>query len=210
MNDSIDSCAKSQLDPIQFIGTFDSDIDFKLKEYNLSVSPLVPKMRRGELGCFISHYELWKQCAELNCPILILEHDVEMKMPLPSNLQFNELLNLDYCSTLRKDIEKYKKCMVSADSNVSIEPIFPNVKLPAITWKSAKTYHVVGAHAYCINPVGAKKLISATHTYGIMPADVHINLHYVNIEITKPSIFRTCDYMLNTRNRVKHSSTKKG
>lgn len=124
MNDSIDSCAKSQLDPIQFIGTFDSDIDLKLKEYNLSVSPLVPKMRRGELGCFISHYELWKQCAELNCPILILEHDVEMKMPLPSNLQFNELLNLDYCSTLRKDIEKYKNAWSQPIATLALNRFF--------------------------------------------------------------------------------------
>ena len=29
----------------------------------------------GEVGCFLSHYGLWKKCIELDEPILILEDD---------------------------------------------------------------------------------------------------------------------------------------
>ena len=30
---------------------------------------------QGEVGCFLSHYLLWKKCIDLNEPILILEDD---------------------------------------------------------------------------------------------------------------------------------------
>ena len=29
----------------------------------------------GEVGCFLSHYNLWKKCIELNVPLCILEDD---------------------------------------------------------------------------------------------------------------------------------------
>lgn len=32
----------------------------------------------GELGCWASHYLLWKKCIELNSPIVVLEDDVEI------------------------------------------------------------------------------------------------------------------------------------
>ncbi|MCW9716154.1 MULTISPECIES: glycosyltransferase family 25 protein [Avibacterium] len=30
----------------------------------------------GELGCFASHYSLWKECANSNTPIIVLEDDI--------------------------------------------------------------------------------------------------------------------------------------
>ena len=30
---------------------------------------------QGEVGCFLSHYLLWKKCIDLNEPILVLEDD---------------------------------------------------------------------------------------------------------------------------------------
>lgn len=29
----------------------------------------------GEVGCFLSHFELWKKCIEINEPIVVLEDD---------------------------------------------------------------------------------------------------------------------------------------
>jgi len=38
----------------------------------------VPKLSRpGVIGCFYSHYNLWKRCVELNEPIMIFEDDVK-------------------------------------------------------------------------------------------------------------------------------------
>lgn len=51
----------------------------------------------GELGCFASHYFLWKKCVELDEPILILEDNIEV------NDNFLVGINLS-----PKLIEKYK------------------------------------------------------------------------------------------------------
>jgi GR25 family glycosyltransferase involved in LPS biosynthesis len=36
-------------------------------------------LRPGVVGCFLSHYQLWKKCVELNETIGIFEQDIEFK-----------------------------------------------------------------------------------------------------------------------------------
>jgi GR25 family glycosyltransferase involved in LPS biosynthesis len=38
--------------------------------------------RPGTQGCFLSQYNLWKMCVEINTPICIFEHDVIFKKPM--------------------------------------------------------------------------------------------------------------------------------
>ena len=47
----------------------------------------------GEVGCFLSHYNLWKKCIELNVPLCILEDDAVV----PDNLydDLDDLLETD-------------------------------------------------------------------------------------------------------------------
>ena len=46
------------------------------KEYNLTPTLHDPTMAKlGVQGCFLSHYQLWNKCVELNQNIIILEHD---------------------------------------------------------------------------------------------------------------------------------------
>lgn len=47
----------------------------------------------GVVGCFLSHYMLWKKCIELNEPICILEHDVTIRDVFPK-LSFNDVIKL--------------------------------------------------------------------------------------------------------------------
>ena len=65
----------------------------------LNIRPLkkFKKGRPGVLGCFLSHYYLWKECAESNQPYLILEHDGWISKPLPADVlsQFEHVLKLD-------------------------------------------------------------------------------------------------------------------
>ncbi len=37
-----------------------------------------------ELGCFMSHFNLWKRCVALDEPILIMEHDAVVLAPFPA------------------------------------------------------------------------------------------------------------------------------
>jgi GR25 family glycosyltransferase involved in LPS biosynthesis len=73
---------------------------YQLIDYNLK-HPTSPKKvkrffeRPGVVGCFLSHYTLWKKCVELNQPIGIFEQDVIFQQALPLNLNFTDILRLD-------------------------------------------------------------------------------------------------------------------
>lgn len=208
---SVRSCNAHGLQPELFEGYFEERIDEKLKLHHLSHSNMLPKeIRKGEQGCFLSHFELWNRCVKDNEPLLILEHDVFMKSTLPEGIldRFDDVLHLDYCISLRKDLEKYKECAKEVGSNFRVEQIFKEALNKEVTWKSAKAFHVSGAHAYIIKPSAAKKLIDKAHSNGFFPADVHINCHYVDIYVVKPTVFRLCDFMADKKNIVKFSSTK--
>lgn len=63
-------------------------LETSLEEYRLFLNPNHKKSRKlfankGTLGCFLSHYGLWKKCLELNQSICILEHDVTIHKPFP-------------------------------------------------------------------------------------------------------------------------------
>lgn len=210
MNESINSCKEFGLSPVPFSGTFKDSVLEKIKKYKLVPSIYKSSPSLGEQGCFISHYELWAECVKDNVPYLILEHDITMKSALPTNIleTFDEVLNLDVCGSLRKDMEPYLKCMAKTGIG-KVKKLFTDIKLPAIEWKTLKTYHVVGAHAYIVKPIAAKKLIDKAHEVGLLPVDVHINSYYTNISIIEPAPFRTCDFMIDRKNRVKYSSTKR-
>lgn len=59
-----------------------------LHEFGVKVNTKFKKGARylekpGVIGCFLSHYRLWKKCIELNEPICILEHDVTIHGTFP-------------------------------------------------------------------------------------------------------------------------------
>ena len=52
--------------------------------------------RPGVFGNFVTHWELWNLCVELNEPIGCFEHDIIFKKPPPANiLHFEDILKLD-------------------------------------------------------------------------------------------------------------------
>lgn len=210
VEESIESCHKYDIYPERFSGIFGNEANQLKNDYKLQNSIHSPDLKLGDIGCFLSHFLLWNKCVEIDEPILILEHDITMIREMPDNIlnEFSELLNLDLCGSLRKQYNEYIECM-KKEGKVKVRRLFEKNQIPQeLTWKSAKTYHVAGAHAYIIKPNGAQKLISSAKKNGILPADVHINSHYVDIHVCEPSIIRTCDFMIDKKNRVKYSSTK--
>jgi GR25 family glycosyltransferase involved in LPS biosynthesis len=209
MNDSIASCNLFGISPEPFAGTFKDSIDEKIEQYKLVPSTHKLEPKNGERGCFISHYEVWLQCINENQNYMILEHDVIMKRSLPENIldQFDGILNLDPCGANQKDLEKYIECSISKSEN-SVDRL--PTPVGALTWKTAKQYHVPGAYAYIIKPTAAEQLVKHARSSGYLPVDVHINSYYVSIRTVTPSIFKICDFMLDRKNRVKYSSTKGG
>lgn len=69
-----------------------------LADYNLKINRKHKKSIRaferiGTVGCFLSHYRLWKKCIQDNRSICILEHDVLVNKPLTVTA-FNDVLKL--------------------------------------------------------------------------------------------------------------------
>ena len=115
----------------------------------------------AEMGCFASHYLLWKKCVELNEPIVILEDDVEFCAPvLP--LRFREIIHLG---------------RPSLPLNAKIIEASPD--------KYQEVYnpfnYLLGTYAYGVTPQAAQKLIDATHEMVIRPTDEFISSRAYNI-----------------------------
>jgi len=106
----------------------------------------------GVYGCFLSHWILWNKCAEINQPIIILEHDATI-------LHEWRDINLYYVEILK---------------------LFPGYTVRHLTDNVAGKWSV-GAHGYYITPIGAKKLINFVKIHGAFAADVIMGDNVVDV-----------------------------
>jgi len=79
-----------------------------LENYNLKPTTLKKKPNRlfqkpGVVGCFLSHYILWKHCLTINQPIGIFEQDVVFQKENNNIVNFTEVLRLDKPDKIGKD-----------------------------------------------------------------------------------------------------------
>lgn len=109
----------------------------KLYDTELSVS---------EIAVYLSHLSLWAHCIEINKPIVILEHDSIMAKPYTNHTAFNQIV--------------YLGCL----EQISGWPVMP---IPPMGQKNTNYLFMLRAHAYAIDPLSAKNLLSYTLKYGI-------------------------------------------
>lgn len=103
--------------------------------------------------CFLSHRELWKKSVEKNEKMLVLEHDAIFKDKLPTEIIFNDFVNVG-------------------------KPSYGNYRTP----KQNGIYelfskvggYIPGTHAYFISPNGAKLLLDYAQK-NPAPADLFLN-----------------------------------
>ena len=105
----------------------------------------------AEMGCFASHYLLWKRCVDLGEPIMILEDDDEFRAPVPA-LRFR---NFIYLGKLPSYVEE----------NI-VDTLPPSLHEVYYPFKNA-----VGTFAYGINPDGARKLLTSAQKTAVYAAD---------------------------------------
>lgn len=100
-------------------------------------------LTKGEIGCFLSHWYLWEECARLDEPFLILEDDIQFTRKIDSTIvdQPGDLIYLAWNE------------MLPQGSGVNT-PCYPY-------WTSA----------YIIKPKAAKYLIKSNFRHNIIPAD---------------------------------------
>lgn len=156
----------------------------------------------GHQGCFLSHFQLWKKCTELNLPILILEHDGVFIRPLPDNIlnNFDDILYLDTFSPY--DIDSKNNYINEVNESLNHEINYWN--RPGHYWHAVGE-HLSGAYGYIIKPTGAQKLIDFAINIGAAPTDIHIGRQVVDIKSTTCTIVKMHDFY--TVNGVKENSS---
>jgi len=132
----------------------ENDPKKQLDELGIPVANFYEKYSRPEncMSAFLSHYRLWEICHKTGKPMIIFEHDAVVVDDLPVNAKFDKVMNIGKPSYGRFNIPTY----LSVGPLVS-KPYFP------------------GAHAYMINPDGAKAVMDKAKECG-GPTDIFLSL----------------------------------
>ena len=102
------------------------------------------------LSAFLSHYSLWLKCIALNETIAIFEHDAVILNNIPVNITFKGCMNIGAPS-----YGAFKQPMSLGKIDLTSKNYFP------------------GAHAYMLNPSGAKRLVDHASVYA-RPTDIYL------------------------------------
>lgn len=104
-------------------------------------------LSRTEVACFLSHLSLWIHCCTIDKPIVILEHDAMMLKKFERHTTMNSIIYLG-C------IEWFSRSM-------------PMLEIPLYGSEGPNYLFICRAHAYSIDPLVAKNLISHVIKMGI-------------------------------------------
>jgi GR25 family glycosyltransferase involved in LPS biosynthesis len=123
--------------------------------------------RPGVIGCFYSHYNLWKKCIELGEPIMIFEDDVKFYRGY-TPVAFDGVLILSLG----------KSSFMSEPQKTYLEN--PTGLAQARKWQN---FSMPGASGYAITPDASRALVKFYRPYW-SPADNAINQFVVPLQIS--------------------------
>ncbi|MEZ9269059.1 glycosyltransferase family 25 protein, partial [Vibrio splendidus] len=120
-----------------------------LKYYNdnLSQTYRAKTLSAGQLGCYASHYLLWKKCVELNQPIIVIEDDA---------LLFKEAF-LNFLQNIR-DIPETVECVRLFSNKRRKYDSYEVFEVKSTSIHKFTKGHM-SATAYFLRPSGAKKFL---------------------------------------------------
>lgn len=119
-----------------------------------------PKKR---MACFMSHYLLWKRCAEEDEDMLIFEHDAV----------FIRTFSLDEVRYGAYDVVSLNDPRGATRKSQVYNELIEGKKLTEVPWLDDRQIPqgLPGNSAYYIRKAGAKKLLSLVKEYGAWPND---------------------------------------
>ena len=109
---------------------------------------------QGEVGCFLSHYLLWKKCIDLNEPILILEDDAI-------------ITNEFDIEKIEKLTDEYNFIYLGWLEMAESKPINDELVVPEYPYWTL---------AYVVTPESASKLLEGNIRKNIIPVDEYLPL----------------------------------
>lgn len=202
------SCRDHNIEPRTHPAVWGDDVDLEMKKYGLSIFPKIKesRMSKGVKGCFLSHFQLWKQCFETNTPLLILEHDALIVKNISETL-FTLSYGVLHLDSNSRTIEDY-------EAHLSL-PVIPGIRKflnePVIDlgFNGINKSSIKGLHSYIIQPSGAKDLIEFTYKNGILPADIAVNSISCDLWITNSSLCRVNPrFWIPEKRKSKNSYTR--
>ena len=120
----------------------------------------------GIIGCFDSHYRLWKHCAEINEPVMIFEDDAHVIRPYYP-VEWTDVLVL--ASSHTKKMGRYQQYIDNPTEDPPRAMPYGQSTLP-------------GAAGYALMPAAAEKL-TKFYKRTFLPADNAVNQYIVRIQI---------------------------
>ena len=131
------------------------------------------------VGCFMSHYSLWKESVRTNERIMVLEHDARFIHDY-KDIEFEGILNIG--RPLWGDWFVHKEDGIHIrDLSKCTKPHKDDCVLDQDEWCQCERNWIIGAHSYVISPNTAKQLIEVAHQDGVLPADVFLRTRYVPV-----------------------------
>jgi glycosyl transferase family 25 len=202
--DCIEQAAKFEISVEIFNAINGLDYEQHLEKLNVRPLKKFKKGKPGVYGCFLSHYYLWKECAESNEPYLVLEHDGFLIKPLPDNIldQFEDVLKLESENPYSPEYENRLELIKDHDLTY-------NIVEPYRDMNNGAGWYSVGAYAYIIKPHAAKKLITWIDENGFLPADQQLGSYAVTLHECKPSLARLHHFYIKDGNIKAMSTTMK-
>lgn len=125
------------------------------------------KITKGEIGCVLSHYNVWQQCITLNEPIIVFEDDAIITD------KFNETYLQELVSTFN-----FIYLQRNENEPELVKPINEDLEIP---------YYPYNLTAYVITPEAAKILVSGNILQNLMPADEYVP---AMLKYLKPAAFK--------------------
>jgi len=184
----VDEAKKYGIDVNYFDAINGNEYAKHLEDLKIVAKYKFKKGRVGVLGCFLSHFYLWKKCVSENIPFLILEHDGFFIKPLPNDVMehFADVLKLDgldpYSKAYPNQIENQKILSVTYEKYHNPQAKFLE--------KNQTGNYMRGAYSYIIKPHAAQKLIDRVYSHGFVPADQQIGDSVVDITVIIPTVAR--------------------
>lgn len=117
------------------------------------------------VACAMSHFYLWKMCAEQNEPFLILEHDSLFTNKIDFNIMSTRFQVLGINNPLnatRRSKVFYDKILRSVGDYMPAPYVDDDIKVPQ---------GLAGNSAYIITPNGADALVNKVYDFGLWPND---------------------------------------
>lgn len=120
---------------------------------------------KSRIACALSHYYLWKYCADNQEPTLVLEHDAIFIKDLDPTYIIEskyDIVGINNPLGATRRAKLFYDKIVNCDQRIMITPTIDEINVPQ---------GLAGNSAYIIKPRGAKNLIAAVHKYGLWPND---------------------------------------